>query len=156
MTSVYLLSAHRSCQYAGSFALGMYIPNVTNFSSSVAVSSNLLNEKTNANANNKGNSRACPIWTGSGTTMLYDYAGIRAGWESCYVFNDSYTAPSTAYRMEEYKTMQYSYVLSLNDVTTIRKQFKEIYESGALTNGGKIGEKIGLDAWARMDKLWTW
>ena len=140
----------------GSFALGMYIPNVTNFSSNVITSSDSLTTDRNAYANVKGHSRACPIWTGTNGEMLYDYADIRAGWESCYVFNDSYTAPSTAYRMEEYKTMQYSYVISVNDVTTIRSQFKEIYDSGALTNGGKIGEKVGLDAWARMDKAWTW
>ena len=140
----------------GSFALGMYIPNVTNFSSNVITSSDSLTTDRNAYANVKGHSRACPIWTGTDGKMLYDYADIRAGWESCYVFNDSYTAPSTAYRMEEYKTMQYSYVISVNDVTTIRSQFKEIYDSGALTNGGKIGEKVGLDAWARMDKAWTW
>ena len=88
--------------------------------------------------------------------MYYDFADVRAGWESCYVFNSSYTAPSTAYRMEEYKTMQYSYVISVNSVATIRSQFQDIYESGALTNGGKVGEKIGLDTWARMDKPWTW
>ena len=140
----------------GTFALGMYIPNVCNFSSSVIVSSDSLEEAKNANANNKGHSWVCPVWTGNGGTMLYDYADIRAGWESCYVFNSSYTAPSTAYRMEEYKTMQYSYVISLNSVETIRSQFQSIEQSGMLTNGGKIGEKIGLDAWARMDKPWTW
>ncbi|MBR4943758.1 MAG: hypothetical protein IKZ28_06960, partial [Clostridia bacterium] len=140
----------------GSFALGMYIPNVSSFSSSVIVNSNSLSEARNANANNKGNSRVCTLWTGSGTEMYYDFANLRAGWESCYVFNSSYTAPSTAYRMEEYKTMQYSYVISLNSIDTIRSQFKEIYDSGALTNGGKVGEKVGLDAWARQDKVWTW
>jgi hypothetical protein len=134
----------------------MYIPNVCNFSSNVINTSNSLSEERNANANNTGHSKVCPIWTGNGTEMLYNYAGIRAGWESCYVFNDSYTAPSTAYRMEEYKTMQYSYVISVNSVATIRSQFKAIYDSGALTNGGKVGEKIGLDTWARMDKPWTW
>ena len=145
-----------SADNKGSFALGMYIPNVCNFSSNVINTSNSLSEERNANANNKGHSKVCPIWTGNGTEMLYNYAGIRAGWESCYVFNDSYTAPSTAYRMEEYKTMQYSYVISVNSVATIRSQFKTIYDSGALTNGGKVGEKIGLDTWARMDKPWTW
>jgi hypothetical protein len=145
-----------SADNKGSFALGMYIPNVCNFSSNVINTSNSLSEERNANANNKGHSKVCPIWTGNGTEMLYNYANIRAGWESCYVFNDSYTAPSTACRMEEYKTMQYSYVISVNSVATIRSQFNGIYDSGALTNGGKVGEKIGLDAWARMDKPWTW
>ena len=140
----------------GTFALGMYIPNVTSFSSSVIVSSNELSEARNANANNKTSSRVCTFWTGNGGEMYYGLADIRAGWESCYVFNSSYTAPSTAYRMEEYKTMQYSYVISLNSVKTIRSQFKELYDNGVITNSGKVGEKVGLDAWARQDKVWTW
>ena len=55
-----------------------------------------------------------------------------------------------------YAILLYSYVISVNSVATIRSQFKTIYDSGALTNGGKVGEKIGLDTWARMDKPWTW
>jgi hypothetical protein len=44
----------------------------------------------------------------------------------------------------------------VNDINTIRSQFQNIYETGRVTNAGsKQGEKVGLDAWARSDKLWT-
>ena len=58
--------------------------------------------------------------------------------------------------MEAYKPIEYTYVLAVNDITTIRNQFKAIHDTGKVTNAGtKQGEKVGLDAWARSDKIWT-
>jgi hypothetical protein len=58
--------------------------------------------------------------------------------------------------MEAYVPIEYTYVLSVNDINTIRSQFEDIHDNGKVTNAGsKAGERVGLDAWARDDKLWT-
>ena len=77
-------------------------------------------------------------------------------YQSCYVGNTSYTAPGIELRMEAYKTIDYTYVLSVNNIDTIRRQVKDIHDTGQVTNAGmRQGDKVGLDAWARADKIWT-
>jgi hypothetical protein len=55
-----------------------------------------------------------------------------------------------------YKTIDYTYVLSVNNINTIRNQFQSIHDTGKVTNAGSYqGDKVGLDSWARADKIWT-
>ena len=133
--------------HLGSVALGLYIPNVTRFvsgryetavttatSSNVNATSNLLKSK----------------------GLMSNMPSVIRTYQSCYVTNTSYTAPGVEFRMEAYKPITYTYVLSVNDINTIRSQFKAIHDAGRVTNAGsKQGDKVGLDAWARGDKIWT-
>lgn len=61
-------------------------------------------------------------------------------------------------RMLAYTPIEYSYAVCVDTVANIRNTFKGIAASGRITNAGREGyyEKIGLDAWARADKKWTW
>ena len=81
---------------------------------------------------------------------------IKYTYQSTYVSNTSYTAPGVSYRMEEYKQIEYSYVICLGTVDNIRSTFNAIKQNGTITNAGSNYEKIGLDAWGRSDKKWTW
>ena len=58
--------------------------------------------------------------------------------------------------MEAYKKIEYSYVICVDTVNEIREKFKEIKDKGTVTNAGDGYQKVGLDAWARADKAWTW
>jgi hypothetical protein len=130
------------------FALGMYIPNVTRFTSgrSKKTTSYMISNNRDAISGNilqkKGlMSNMQPI--------VYDY-------QSAYVSNTSYTAPGVAYRMEAYTSIEYSYVLCVGSVKQVRDAFYGIYSNGTVTNAGTAYERVGLDAWARSDKTWTW
>ena len=131
----------------GSIALGIYIPNITRFVSGryeTAVTTAL-----DSNVNAKSNRL-------SSKGLMSNMQPILRTYQSCYVGNTSYTAPGIELRMEEYKTIDYTYVLSVNDINTVRSQFKEIHDSGKVTNAGnRQGDKVGLDSWARADKMWT-
>ena len=55
---------------------------------------------------------------------------------SSYVGNTSYTAPVANVRMKEYIPFSYSYVVAVNYLDIMRKDFKAIYEQGEMTNQG--------------------
>ena len=162
---------------AGSIALGMYIPNVTRYTSGRSCTSTAYYTD-----NNFQNSNALPVdnytefsWSSfSNVDMVSDFAErgnilsdkgmmsnmqeIKYTYQSAYVSNTSYTAPGIDYRMEAYKPIDYTYVIAVNSITDIRDTFEAIYRNGTVTNAGQEGryEKVGLDAWARADKKWTW
>ncbi len=50
------------------------------------------------------------------------------------------TAPVVSVRMKEYVPLSYSYVVAVDYLDIMRKDFKEIYEKGEMTN-------LGLKAW---------
>ena len=131
----------------GSIAFGMYIPNVTRFVSGRSFNSVGASIGENINANNNYL---------QSLGLMSNMQPIGCTYQSCYVQNTSYTAAGISFKMAAYVPIEYTYVLSVNDISTVRSQFRDIYESGRVTNAGsKQGEKIGLDAWARSDKLWT-
>jgi hypothetical protein len=77
--------------------------------------------------------------------------------KGAYVRNTSYSAPSISLRMEAYVPMEYTYILCVDSIDNMRSIFQNIEESGRLTNAGaKTGDRVGLDAWGREDKPWTW
>ena len=88
--------------------------------------------------------------------MMSNMQPIRYTYQSAYVSNTSYTAPGIDFRMEAYVPIEYSYVLCVDTVNNIRSTFKDIKDKGTITNAGNGYEKVGLDAWARADKTWTW
>jgi hypothetical protein len=88
--------------------------------------------------------------------MMSNMQEIKYTYQSAYVSNTSYTAPGVDFRMEAYVPIEYSYVICVNTVNNIRSTFKGIKDNGTVTNAGNGYEKVGLDAWARADKTWTW
>ena len=157
------------------FGMGMYIPNVNRYTSGRSYNSTAYYTDTNFQ-----NSNALPVdeytewsWSSfSNVSMVTEFAQrgniladkgmlsnmqpIKYTYQSAYVSNTSYTAPGIDYRMEAYKSIEYSYVICLDTVTNIRNTFKGIKDTGKVTNAGNGYEKVGLDAWARADKAWTW
>lgn len=161
----------------GSVALGMYIPNVNRWTSGRSLTT--TSYKTDVNFQN---ANALPVknyteWSWDSFSnvdkvsdlaergnilkdkqMMSNMQAIKYTYQSAYVSNTSYTAPGIEFRMQAYVPIEYSYVLCVNDVNTIRSTFKSIKDKGTITNAGAPGsyEKVGLDAWARADKKWTW
>ena len=133
------------------FGMGMYIPNVMQFTSGrtedTAGSTSLADEcNRDALTNN--------VLLKKG--LMSNMQAIELSYKSAYVTSTSYTAPGVNVRMEAYVPIEYSYVICLDTVANIRSKFQEIDEKGKITNAGNSYEKVGLDAWARADKAWTW
>lgn len=132
------------------FGMGMYIPNVMQFTSGrtadTAGSTSLAYEcNRDALTNN--------VLLKKG--LMSNMQAIELSYKSAYVTSTSYTAPGISVRMEAYKPIEYSYVICLGTVKDIRSKFQAIDASGKITNAGNGYEKVGLDAWARADKEWT-
>ena len=130
------------------FALGMYIPNVSRLTSGRSKTTTALSESLNKDAKT-GN-----VLSQKG--LMTNMQPIQYTYQGAYVTNTSYTAPGIDFRMEAYVKIEYSYVICLGTVDTIRSTFKNIKDNGAVTNAGNGYQKVGLDAWARADKQWTW
>ena len=130
------------------FALGMYIPNVGRFTSGRARTETSLSNSLNRDAKSDN------VLSSKG--LMSNMQPIEYTYQSAYVSNTSYTAPGIDFRMEAYKSIEYSYVICLGTVDSIRETFKEIKENGTITNSGNGNQKVGLDAWARADKAWTY
>ncbi|MBR2385617.1 MAG: hypothetical protein IKA99_08445 [Clostridia bacterium] len=134
--------------YGSSFALGMYIPNVNRLTSGRSRTTTALSESLNKDAKS-GN-----VLSQKG--LMSNMQPIQYTYQGAYVTNTSYTAPGIDFRMEAYVKIEYSYVICLGTVDTIRSTFKSIKDNGTITNTGNGYQKVGLDAWARADKQWTW
>ena len=126
----------------------MYIPNVERLTSGRA--------RTETSLSNSLNRDALSDNVLSKKGLLSNMQPIELTYKSAYVSNTSYTAPGIDFRMEAYKSIEYSYVICLGSVDYIRDTFKDIRDKGTVTNAGAAYEKVGLDAWARADKKWTW
>ena len=129
-----------------SIALGMYIPNVDRFTSGRSKASNAKSVSDNNNANSN------KLMTKG---LMSNMQPISKSYQGAYVGNTSYTAPGISFRMEAYKPIEYTYVISVDTVDNMRATFKAIKDSGKVTNAGDGYQKVGLDAWARADKKWT-
>ncbi len=154
---------------ADAFGMGVYIPNVNRYTSGRSNTSTAYYTDSNFQ-----NSNALPVdnyksWFTSQVSefaqrgnilaykgMMSNMQEIKYTYQSAYVSNTSYTAPGIDFRMEAYKPIEYSYVICLGSVGTIRDTFKGIKDNGTVTNAGNGYQKVGLDAWARADKQWTW
>jgi hypothetical protein len=131
-----------------SFALGMYIPNVNRLTSGRTKTTTALSESLNRDAKTDN------VLDDKG--LMSNMQPIKYTYQGAYVTNTSYTAPGIDFRMEAYVKIEYSYVICLGTVGDIRSTFKAIKDNGTITNTGNGYQKVGLDAWARADKQWTW
>ena len=133
-----------------SFGMGIYIPNVERFTSGRARTSNGMDLSLNKDA------KTANVLSQKG--LMSNMQPIKYSYQGAYVSNTSYTAPGVDFRMEAYVSIEYSYVICLGSIGEIRETFKDIKDSSKITNAGAPGsyEKVGLDAWARADKKWTW
>ena len=128
--------------------MGMYIPNVTTYTSG--------RSQTGTSLSSSGNRDAKTDNVLEEKGLMSNMQPIEYTYQSAYVSNTSYTAPGITFRMEAYVPIEYSYVICLGTVGTIRETFHEIYTNGTVTNAGSEYQRVGLDAWARADKMWTW
>lgn len=106
------------------FGVGVYIPGTDTYASG---RSNVTTHK-----NYIGNKNA--IGSPSNTTYRNNKPEATSPYTSCYTGNTSYTAPVVSWTMKTYEPMTYEYVISVDYVDVMRKQFEDIYESGDLTN----------------------
>ena len=130
-----------------SFGMGVYIPNVSRFTSG-------RSKRSNAKLTSGNNNSSSNLLKSKG--LMSNMQSISQSFQGAYVSNTSYTAPGIDFRMEAYVPIEYSYVICLDTISKIRTTFKQIKDNGTVTNAGNSYEKVGLDAWARSDKQWTW
>lgn len=106
------------------FGVGVYIPGTQTFASGRS------NVTTNKEYNGNKNAFSSPSFT----TYKNNKPEPTSRYTSCYTTNTSYTAPVVTWTMKSYTPMTYEYIISVDYVDVMRKQFEEIYESGVLTN----------------------
>ena len=107
------------------FGFGMYIPNIDHLSNSRCAVSTSAEIDMNSSKRKPGPMVA---------NTLFNKPAPNSDYTSCYVFNLSYTAPVVSWTMREYVAMTYEYAITVDYLAVMREQFKEIYESGTLTN----------------------
>jgi hypothetical protein len=106
------------------FGVGVYIPNTDTFASGRTHQSVLAKNIYNNNA------ALSPLTN----EYRYNKPERTSDNTSCYVTNTSYTAPVVNWTMKSYVPMEYTYVVSVDYVGVMRQQFKDICESGTVTN----------------------
>ncbi len=106
------------------FGVGVYVPGTDVFVSGRSNSS--VSKKLNIN----GDAFDSPL------TNEYRYNKPEAAskYTSCYVRNTSYTAPVVVWTMKSYVPMQYTYVISVDYVSIMRQQFKELDQNNIVDN----------------------
>ena len=109
----------------GGFGVGMYIPNTKVFCSGRS------NASTHSQYSGNNNAYKCALLR---PEFIFNKPVATYPQMSCYVGNTSYTAPVVVWRMKEYVEMTYEYAISVDYVGVMREQFKDIYQSGTLTN----------------------
>lgn len=106
------------------FGVGVYIPNTDRYASGRSNKTTWKEYAGNCNA------YKAPL----ATTYLYNKPAPTSQYTSCYVTNTDYTAPVVSWTMRTYMPMSYQYVISVDYLPIMRQQFKNIYESGEVTN----------------------
>ena len=67
---------------------------------------------------------------------LFNKKAPTSQWTSCYVGNTDYTAPVVCVKMKEYVPLSYTYVVAVDYLDTIRKDFKKIKDVNGVDNSG--------------------
>lgn len=135
-----------------SIGVGVYIPNTAMFTSGRSATTTAFGEsgvsttkmiyKLNRGANDSSHDYYNQLMA---KDLLSNMDTIDYEYMSCYVQNTSYTAPSIAFKMQEYVPLSYSYVIAVDTISNMRSTFQALEESGSLNNNG-------FDAWDRNDK----
>ena len=135
-----------------SIGVGVYIPNTAMFTSGRSATTTAFGEsgqsttkmiyQLNKNANVLSSSYCNQLFK---KDLLSNMDEVDYEYMSCYVQNTSYTAPSIAFKMENYVPLAYSYVVAVDTISNMRNTFQALEQAGSLKNEG-------LDAWDRNDK----
>ena len=112
------------------FGVGVYIPNASHY----------ISGRNNFGRNIEHENNKDAMKSKMATDYLYNKKAPTSDYTSCYVGNTSYTAPVVDVRMKEYVPLSYTYVVAVDYLSVFRASFKDIDESGAITNKG-------LEAW---------
>ena len=135
-----------------SIGVGVYIPNTAMFTSGRSATTTAFGEngqsatkmiyQLNRNANVTSSKYCNQLYK---KDLLSNMDPVDYEYMSCYVQNTSYTAPSIAFKMENYVPLAYSYVIAVDTISNMRSTFQALEQAGSLKNEG-------LDAWDRNDK----
>ena len=135
-----------------SIGVGVYIPNTAMFTSGRSATTTAFGEsgqsttkmiyQLNKNANVLSSAYCNQLFM---KDLLSNMDEVDYEYMSCYVQNTSYTAPSIAFKMENYVPLAYSYVIAIDTISNMRSNFQALEQAGSLENEG-------LDAWDRNDK----
>ncbi len=108
------------------FGVGVYVPGMGSF----------VSGRINASKNREypGNSNA--YQSPMNELYLYNKQEATSAYTNCYVMNTCYTAPVMVATMREYIPLEYTYVVSVDFLTALRKQFKETATSKEVVNDG--------------------
>lgn len=106
------------------FGVGMYIPNTVSYASGRS------NASTNINYEGNKDAYRAPL----ANEYRFNKPEATYPQQSCYTTNTSYTAPVVSWRMKTYLPMQYEYAIVVDYIPIMRETFKQIYDSGILTN----------------------
>jgi len=112
------------------FGVGVYIPNTAHY----------ISGRNNLGRSIKHENNKDALKSKMATDYLYNKKAPTSEYTSCYVGNTSYTAPVVEVRMKEYVALSYTYVVAVDYLSVFRSSFKDINDSGAITNKG-------LEAW---------
>lgn len=105
------------------FGIGMYVPGITRFGSGRSNASTSADFGLNNNASN--------------STMLTDYRpAATSSYTQCYVSNTCYTAPILCTTMDAYTPLEYTYVIRVDYVDTLRNGFQSMDLQNAVDNSG--------------------
>ncbi len=109
------------------FGIGMYVPGIKRYCSGRSDASTSASLGLNSDA--------------SSSTMLTDYRPpATSSYTQCYVRNTCYTAPVITTTMDAYDPLEYTYVIRVDYVDTLRNGFQSMDLEGAIDNSG-------LSAW---------
>ena len=135
-----------------SIGVGVYIPNTAMFTSGRSATTTAFGEsgqsttkmiyQLNRNANVTSSNYCNQLYK---KDLLSNMDAVDYEYMSCYVQNTSYTAPSIAFKMENYVPLAYSYVIAVDTISNMRNTFQALEQAGSLKNEG-------FDAWDRNDK----
>lgn len=105
------------------YGIGMYVPGINYLASGRCEASSAASEKSNSNAES--------------SKMLADYRPKASSqYSQAYVYNTDYTAPVITTTMDSYVPMEYSYVIRIGQLDSLRAGFQSMDLAGTIDNTG--------------------
>ena len=108
------------------FGVGVYVAGVRYFTSGRPAAS--------SHKNNMKNNDAYTAPMVIDPELLSNKPSPTSPFDSCYVFNASYTAPVQFWTMREYEKMKYSYAISVDYLDVMRQQFYQLSQQEKMQN----------------------
>lgn len=110
------------------FGVGVYVPGMGSFASGRVNASKNISVPTNCNAYQS------PMTDPD--QYLFNKQEATSAYTNCYVMNTCYTAPVMIATMREYIPLEYTYVVSVDFVSSLRGQFKKVATTKEVVNDG--------------------